>query len=84
MTEETNVLDPPGGVTKRRGRGAGCAGSHGAQGDDGDGNDPLIDDFKRPASMLARIVHLFFYAGDNLSFNLDPALLFHQRPFFER
>jgi hypothetical protein len=55
MTEETKMLDPPGGATKRRGRGAGWGGSHGTQGDDGDENDPLSDDFKRLARMLARI-----------------------------
>jgi hypothetical protein len=55
MTDETNVLDPPGGVTKRRGRGAGWGGSHGTQGDDGDEDDPSIDDFKRLARMLSRI-----------------------------
>lgn len=55
MTEETNVQDPPSRLTKRLGRGTGWGGSHGAQGDGGDENDPLIDDFKRLAKMLARI-----------------------------
>jgi hypothetical protein len=26
----------------------------------------------------SRLIHLPFYAGDNLSFNLDPAFLFHE------
>lgn len=55
MTEETNVLEGSGDATTRRGRGAGWGGSHGTQGDDGDNNDPLIDDFMRLARMLARI-----------------------------
>lgn len=54
MTEETNVLDRPGGVAKKGGRGTGWGGSHGTQGDDGDEGDPLID-FERLARMLARI-----------------------------
>lgn len=54
MTEETEVLDPPGSATRRRGHGAGWGGSDGTQGDDGDEGDPLID-FERLARMLARI-----------------------------
>ena len=26
----------------------------------------------------SRLIHLPFYAGDNLSFNFDPAFLFHE------
>lgn len=55
MTEETNVLEQSGGAIKRRGRGPGWGGSHGTQGDGGDENDPIIDDFMRLARMLARI-----------------------------
>lgn len=55
MTEETNLLEQSGGATKRRGRGAGWGGSHGTQGDDGDEDDPIIDDFMLLARMLARI-----------------------------
>ncbi len=54
MTEETNVLNPPGVVTKRGGRGFGWGGIHGTQGDDGDQGDPS-DDFERLARMLERI-----------------------------
>jgi hypothetical protein len=32
----------------------------------------------------SRLIHLRFYTGDNPSFILDPAILFHQPPFFER
>ena len=29
----------------------------------------------------SRLIHLPFYARDNLSFNLDPAFLFHEATF---
>lgn len=55
MTGETNVLDSPGGATKRRSHGSGWGGRHGPRGGDGDENDPLSNDFTRLAKMLARI-----------------------------
>jgi len=54
MTDETKVLDLPGGVIKQAGHGAGWGGSHGTQGDDGGEDDPS-NDFDRLARMLARI-----------------------------
>ena len=54
MTDDMNVLDRPGGVTKEGGRGTGWGGSHGTQDDDGDEGDSS-NDFARLARMLERI-----------------------------